>query len=149
MYLFFMIEIADLRVLWRHFRSNSGFIGCWKNFLKKFSQKILLHQKIRRKISGGVFGSIFHLWPRLVGVITDFDPYVSKLTNKSATRFKCTYRLNFKDTENHIKLIKIPKSELTWQRRFLHFPRFRNEIHILVLCVTFFRSRGTSLMIEL
>ena len=79
--MFLMIKIADRRVLWRHFRSTSGFIGCWK-FL---SQKFLLYQKIRRKISGGVLGSIFHLWPHLVGVITDFDPYVSKLTNKSAT----------------------------------------------------------------
>ena len=81
MYVFVMINIADRRVLWRHFRSTSGFIGCWKIF----SQKFLLHQKIRRKISGGVLGSIFHLWPHLVGVITDFHPYVSLLTNKSAT----------------------------------------------------------------
>jgi len=73
MYVFVMINIADRRVLWRHFRSTSGFIGCWKIF----SQKFLLHQKIRRKISGGVLGSIFHLWPHLVGVITDFHPYVS------------------------------------------------------------------------
>ena len=81
MYVFWMIKIADRRVLWRHFRSTSGFIGCWN----KFSQKFLLHQKIRRKISGGVLWGIFHLWLHLMGVIIDFDPYVSFLTNKSAT----------------------------------------------------------------
>ena len=52
MYVFLTIKIADWRVLWRHFRPTSGFI---------VFQKFLLHQKIRRKISGGVFGSIFHL----------------------------------------------------------------------------------------
>ena len=45
-----MIKIADQRVLWRHFRSTSGFIGPWK----KISQKFLLHQKISRKISVGL-----------------------------------------------------------------------------------------------
>ena len=88
MYVFLIIKIADRRVLWRHFRSTSGFIGCWKNF----SQRFLLHQKIRRKISGEVLGGIFHLWLHLVGVIIDFDPFVSFLTNKSAivkiTHFK-------------------------------------------------------------
>ena len=80
MYQFFMIKILGCRVLWRHFRSTSGFIGC----IKFYCQKFLLHQKIRRKILGVVLGGIFHLWLHLVGVIVDFDPYVSFLANKSA-----------------------------------------------------------------
>ena len=64
MYLFFVID---------HFRSTSGFIGC-----NKFhSQKILLQQKIRHKISGWVLGGNFHLWVYLVGFIVDLDPYVT------------------------------------------------------------------------
>ena len=75
--MFFIIK----KLGWHHFRSTSGFIGRSKFYFQKF----LLHQKMRRKISGGVLLSIFHLWPYLVGVIADFDPYVSLLTNKSAT----------------------------------------------------------------
>ena len=64
-----------------HFRSISGFIGCWKfNY-----QKFLLRQKIRRKISGVVSRTSFHLWLHLGGEITDLRPWASKLANKSAT----------------------------------------------------------------
>ena len=61
MYLFFIIKLLDWRVLWRHFRSTSGFIAIKKFYSQKF----------------GVLGGISRLWLHLVGVIVDFDPYVS------------------------------------------------------------------------
>ena len=66
MYVFLMIKIADRKVLWRNFRSTSGFIGYWK----KFSQKFLLHQKIRRKISGGVLGRVFFTYDPILWVLS-------------------------------------------------------------------------------
>ena len=43
---------------------------------KKFRfQKVLLHQKIRLKISGGVFRAIFDLQPNLVVNILNFEPF--------------------------------------------------------------------------
>ena len=50
---FSMVLITSWTTELRHFRSTSGFIGCWKFCFQKF----LLHQKSRREISGGVF------WP--------------------------------------------------------------------------------------
>ena len=76
-----MVFIASRTIAWRQFRSTSGFIGCWKFRFQKF----LLHQKIRREILGGVFRNIFYLRPHLVVEIFVLEPFVSKLTNKSAT----------------------------------------------------------------
>ena len=68
-------------VAFRDFRSYSGFI--W--YCKFNYQKFLLRQKIRRKISGVVSRTSFHLWLHLGGEITDLRPWASKLANKSAT----------------------------------------------------------------
>ena len=55
MCVFPLVQIPNWMVVFRHFRSISGFIENW-NFN---SQNFLLHQKIRRKISGGVSRAIF------------------------------------------------------------------------------------------
>ena len=56
-----------------YFRLTSGFIGCWKLRFQIF----VLHQKIRREISGGVFRAIFELRPHLVVNIFNFEPFVT------------------------------------------------------------------------
>ena len=53
--------------------------------LKIFSQKFLLQQKIRRKISEGVFRAIFDLRPHLVVDILNFEPFVTRVTDMNAT----------------------------------------------------------------
>ena len=73
--------MASWTIAWRHFRSTSGFIGCWKFR----SQKFLLHQKIRREISAGVFKAIFDLQPHLVVDILNFESFVTRVTDMDAT----------------------------------------------------------------
>ena len=73
MCVFSVVQKLNWPIEFRHFRSISGFIGCWKFN----SQKILLHQKIRRKISGGVSRAIFHLWIHLADEIIDLHPWAS------------------------------------------------------------------------
>ena len=55
MYLFFAIKLLDWKVLWLHFWSTSGLIGCKIIHSQLFS----LHLKIRRKILREVLGGIF------------------------------------------------------------------------------------------
>ena len=66
---------------WRHFRLTSGFIGYWKLRFQKF----LLHQKIHREISGGVFRAIFDLRLHQVVDILKFEPFVKRVTDMDAT----------------------------------------------------------------
>ena len=53
-----------------------------ENFVFK---NFLLHQKIRREISGEVFRTIFGLRPHLVVDILDFEPFVTRVTDLDAT----------------------------------------------------------------
>ena len=78
---FSMVLITSWTTELRHFRSTSGFIGCWKFLFQKF----WLHQKIRREISGGVFRAIFDLRPHLVIDIVNFEPFVTRVTDMDAT----------------------------------------------------------------
>ena len=48
-------------------------------------QKFLMHQKIRREISGEVFRAIFDLRPHLVVDILNFEPIVTQVTIIDAT----------------------------------------------------------------
>ena len=74
---FLMLQVASWTIAWRHFRLTSSFIGCWKFRFQIF----LLHQKIRRDISGGVFRAIFDFWPHLVVDIFNFEPFVTRVTD--------------------------------------------------------------------
>ena len=53
--------------------------------LKISFSKILLHQKICREISRGVFRAIFELGPHLVVDILNFEPFVTRVINMDAT----------------------------------------------------------------
>ena len=46
---------------------------------------IILHQKIRREISAGVFKAIFDLQPHLVVDILNFESFVTRVTDMDAT----------------------------------------------------------------
>ena len=69
MYLFFMIKLLDWRVLWRHFRSTSGFIVCIKFY----------YQKIRRKMSGGA--SILWVLSSILTLMSVFWQIKAQLLN--------------------------------------------------------------------
>ena len=87
------------------------------NRMSKFrSQKILLHQMIHRKISGGVLGGISHLWLHLLGVIIDFDPYVSFLTNISATVNQKSFR---PEERIHRFRIEFAEMNIPWPKQVM------------------------------
>ena len=81
MYVFSLVQIPNWMIVCRHLRSITGFIGYWKFR----SQKFLLHQKIRREISAGVFRVIFDLRPHLVVDILNFVSFVTRVTDMDAT----------------------------------------------------------------
>ena len=53
--------------------------------LSGFLIQVILHQKIHREISGGIFRAIFDLRPHLVVDIFNFEPFVTRVTDMDAT----------------------------------------------------------------
>ena len=63
---------------------NDGLTSLPVNF-RFYRMLKILHQKIRREISGGVFKGIFDLRPHLVVNIVNFEPFVTGVTDMDAT----------------------------------------------------------------
>ena len=110
--------MASWTIAWRHFRSTSGFIGCWKFR----SQKFLLHQKIRREISAGVFKAIFDLRPHLVVDILNFESFVTRVTDMDAT-VKTPPKIKFR-----IFWCYVRKTEMKFSK--FHTPEMGRKIKI-------------------